>query len=140
MTTSPLDLTIHNNADLLALWQKLMGPWGFSSRTLWLVFLDEGGRTMQVIVPIEDVPPMPERHAIDSLRQMVGDLVTTGGVGSVPMLLSRPGPASMRAGDRAWACALRDGLGPQLCPWPIHFATKGNVRPFAPDDLIASSA
>lgn len=25
-----------------------------------------------------------------------------------------------------------------VCPWPIHLATRGSVRVFAPDDLIAA--
>jgi hypothetical protein len=115
-----------------------MGPWGFSNRTLWLVFLDEDGRTMPVVVPIEEMPALPDEQSIASLRYVVNDLVADREVGTVPMLLSRPGSSRMRPEDRAWARALRDGLGPELCRWPIHLATKGSVRPFAPDDLIAA--
>lgn len=47
-------------ADLTYLWQALMGPLGFTRRSLWLIVLDPAGRQLG-LTRIEDVR-RPRRH------------------------------------------------------------------------------
>ena len=42
----PYKTTVHTNAELFELWQKLMGPGGFGRRSLWLLFLDVENRVL----------------------------------------------------------------------------------------------
>lgn len=116
-----------------------MGPGGFGRRSLWLVFLDLRGRTLPVIVPIDDIPAEPDPRMIRNLASVVDGVVADGEAASVVLLLSRPGGTSMTAQDRRWAQSLRSAIGPHLSPWPIHLATTDCVQTFAPDDLIAAS-
>lgn len=36
-----LETPIRSNADLLAVWRRLMGTGGFGRRSMWFVFFDE---------------------------------------------------------------------------------------------------
>jgi hypothetical protein len=127
---------VRSCADLTNLWESLMGPGGFGVTSLWLIFLDADNRLQPAIVPIDDLPTEPDREFLRSLMQIIADLVDSGSTSSVAMLLSRPGPAVISGPDRRWARALRAELGDRLTTWPIHLATPGRVRVFAPDDLL----
>lgn len=127
---------MRTDAELFALWRRLMGPGGFDTRTLWLLFLDAAGRPEQVIVPIEDLPPRADARLVHALAQIFADLVDSGDVDSIALLVSRAGARQMSAEDRAWARAVRP-LSPK---WPVHLATAGRIQTFAPDDLIPVDA
>lgn len=115
-----------------------MGPGGFGTASVWMVFLDDESRLSPVIVPIDDLPAEPDDQFVGNLAHMVGDLLRDGAAASVALLLSRPGPRAMTDADRRWARALRDAMG-ELPMWPVHLATRGQVQVFAPDDLVAAS-
>ncbi|HEU5268213.1 MAG TPA: hypothetical protein VFU35_16000 [Jatrophihabitans sp.] len=132
----PPGTVVRTAADLTALWESLMGPGGFGVTSVWLVFLDAENRVLPAIVPIDDLPTEPDRDFLHSLLRIVADLIDSGSTSSVAMLLSRPGPAAISGPDRRWARALRAELGDRLTTWPIHLATPGRVRVFAPDDLL----
>lgn len=132
-----LETPIRSDADLLAVWQRLMGSGGFGRRSIWFVFIDEDDRLQRLVMPIDDVPEEPDQLTIGNLATIFTELHDGGQFASTAMLLSRPGPAQMTGGDRRWAQALRSGLG-RVSPWPVHLATHGEVRVFAPDDLIAA--
>lgn len=131
--------SIGNAVELCALWQNLMGRGRFGTRTLWLLFLDEANRPIKLIVPIEDIPVEPDGEALDGIGHMLDGVLDDGCPGTVPMLLSRPGPGAMTGSDRRWAAAITRRLGRHLGPWPVHLATCNRIRVFAPDDLIAAS-
>ena len=77
--------------------------------TLWLLFLDGDQRQSPVLVPIEDLPPLPD-DTVDNLggvlEGVLPDLATDMGPGSVVFVRERLGPADVRAADRTWADAL----------------------------------
>lgn len=137
MTEEP-QAVVRTEADLHALWRRLMGSGGFSRRSLWMIFLDAGGRTEPLVIPIDDLPDEPHQGFLDGLRQVVAGLIGDAVTASVPMLLSRPGDGFMTDQDRRWARALRASLGPELGRSPLHLATRDQVRVFAPDDLVSA--
>ena len=77
--------------------------------TLWLLFLDGDQRQSSVVVPIEDLPPLPD-GLVDNLggilEEVLPDLATDMGPGSVVLVRERLGPDEVRAADRTWADAL----------------------------------
>lgn len=115
-----------------------MGPGGFATSSLWMVFLDDDSRLTPVIVPIEDIPAEPDEQFVGNLAYIIGDLLSDSAAASVALLLSRPGSRAMTEADRRWARALREALD-ELPMWPVHLATRDNVQVFAPDDLVAAS-
>jgi hypothetical protein len=132
----PEQTYVRNTAELTELWQDMMGPGGFGQRSLWLVFLNEDGQMSPLVMPIDDIPIEPNAEMLTNLAAIDERLADESGIASTAMLLSRPGPAHMTASDRAWARAIIAAFGRQLSPWPVHLATRGAVRTFAPDDLI----
>lgn len=132
--TRPQDMIVRTDTDLLALWQRLMGSGGFGRRSIWMVFLDGDGRPQPVVAPIDDIPEQPDQRLLDALAKVIEGLIADGGVASVVLLLSRPGPQDMTGSDRRWARA----LAPLSPGRPIHLATADRIQVFAPDDLIAA--
>jgi hypothetical protein len=121
MTTStqpPYAPTISTTDDLAALWGTLMGEGRFASRTLWLAVLDESGRPSPVLVPIEGIPRVPTPSDVSAFSRALDGI---SDLGTVVMLISRPGSESIQEDDRSWSRALTP-LAPE---WPIHLATSG---------------
>jgi hypothetical protein len=137
--SEPFEAVIRTEADLHALWRRLMGGGGFSTRSLWMIFLEADGRTQPLVVPIDDLPDEPHQAFLDGLRQIVSGLITEGVAASVAILLSRPGHGPMTDDDRCWARGLRATLGREFGRWPVHLATHDQIRVFAPDDLVIAS-
>ena len=128
--------TIRTQADLEALWRRLMGDLGFGRTTLWMLMLDGDGEVLPVVVPIEDIPARPT-DAVENLTQILTYVVPTGG--SAAFLLSRPGPdGPLTASERAWTRALGyvgRNVGPTV--WPVHRANDQALHVCTPDDLAA---
>ena len=117
-----------------------MGDGGFDRRSLWLIFLDDDGRQSDLLVPIDDIPMLPDARDVRAIGGIVGRIRDELGVADVPMLISRPGPAEMTEGDRRWAAALGEAVRDQHPRWPIHLATRNRVQVFSPDDLLGARA
>jgi hypothetical protein len=129
---TPQDTLIRTADDLEALWRSLMGDFGFSKRSVWLLFLDADGRPNPMLMPIDGIPRRPAPGFLDNLRHIARELVTMQEISSMAMLLSRPGHVTMTDEDRAWGRALHE-----VCPdWPPFLAVADSVQIFAPDDLM----
>ncbi|HEY8302150.1 MAG TPA: hypothetical protein VIG48_09635 [Jatrophihabitans sp.] len=133
----PQETFVHTATELTDLWADLMGAGGFSLRSLWMIFIRADGQMAPVGSPIDDIPPEPDEFILRNFRHVIGELADEGEV-SAAFLLARPGPSQVLVGDRHWASALTQALGPRLSPWPVHLATAGRVRVIAPDDLVAA--
>lgn len=117
-----------------------MGGGDFGRRSLWLIFLDEEGRQSDLIVPIDDIPMLPDARDVQAIVDLVTRVREEVGVADVPMLISRPGPSGMTEGDRLWAAALTGALRDLHPRWPIHLATRDRLQVFAADDLLGARA
>jgi hypothetical protein len=126
MTPDVTDMVVRTAMDLERLWEVIMGTQGPGPRSLWMVLLDEDGRPLPVIVPIDDVPVTPGPMA-EGLANVLAHL---GDAGEPVLLLSRPGPSGLTEADREWGRALAP-----LTRWPVHLYTRAGVRVLAPDDL-----
>lgn len=133
---------IRSQDDLHQHWRALMGPLGFSKRTLWITFLDSDAMMTPLITQVEDAPRFPDRRMLDSLMCMVeGVLEQEVTAGSLALLLSRPGPEAFTESDLAWAQGLFEAAGRNSVPLePLHLATDEDLRVFAPDDLVRPSS
>jgi hypothetical protein len=137
--TSPFERSVRTDAELREHWAALMGRDGFSHRSLWLSFFDCAGVPAPTLVPIDGIPTAPEAALANSLDHIVAELRATTDIDSVAVLLSRPGGPAMTDQDREWARFLSDSTS-LTHRWPVHLAAGGQVRVFAPDDLVGSLA
>lgn len=128
--------------DLRRRWRSLMGDGGFGRTSLWIIWFDDRGRQLPVVVPIDDLPEELEPDGVDNLVMIIGEPAELGAA-SVALLLSRPGPGSVIREDRHRANALLAGVhraqqrgALDLTVWPLHLATTDSVRQLPADDLL----
>src|SRR3954469_21200760 len=134
MTTPPLAaVPIRSAEELTARWAAMLEPPVFGARSLWLMWLDHEGLTLPVVLPVDDIPPVPQAAMLEGLRQLhlgiAQDRLTRGG--HLAMALCRPGQPQATKYDDAWAEGLREALGglPLAQSWSLHLAAGGSVLP-----------
>jgi hypothetical protein len=131
MTTPPLaDVPVRTAAELTARWTALLDPPVFGARSLWLAWLDDAGLMLPVVVPVDDVPLVPDHRLLQGLLAVhdavAGEHLPVGG--HLALALCRPGAGSVRADDEEWVHALRDLLDDQIdAHWSLHLAAGGRV-------------
>jgi hypothetical protein len=134
MTTPPLAaVPIRSAEELTARWAAMLEPPVFGARSLWLMWLDHEGLTLPVVLPVDDIPPVPEAGMLEGLRQLhlgiAQDRLRRGG--HLAMALCRPGRPQATKYDDAWAEGLREALDglPLAQTWSLHLAAGGSVLP-----------
>lgn len=128
---------IRTQADVWRHWRTLMGPLGFSERLLWIQFLHADGRVVPVLQQITELPRLPEPRLVDNLMGIFERVCADLGVGSVALLMSRPGPAGITAAERSWARHLVDAaLAAEVAMWPVHVANDYELVAVTPDDMV----
>ncbi|MDK3258503.1 hypothetical protein [Blastococcus capsensis] len=132
MTISPpTDAPVRSTADLTDRWLAVLGTPEFAGRSLWLTWFGTDGRQLPVVIPVDDLPPLPDQVLLVGLRDVhatvLGDQL--GGEGHLALALCRPGGPEITADDEAWAEALRSVL--DEASWSLHLAAAGNVLPLA---------
>jgi len=134
MTTPPLaEVPIRTADELTRRWEQLLEPPVFGRRSLWLMWLDDDGLMLPVVVPVDDVPPVPDRTMLSGLMHLhdtVAEERLNGG-GHLAMALCRPGHPAITADDGEWAEALDHLLGDGRIDagWSLHLAAGGTVIP-----------
>ena len=148
MTTTPplADVPIRSADDLTARWHLLLNPPVFGARSLWLSWFGSDGRMLPVVVPVDDMPLVPEPAMLMGLVQ-VHDTITEehlDGEGHLAMALCRPGDPRITEDDDEWAEALRSVLddGQIDGTWSLHLAAGGAVVPLVqpPSSICSASA
>lgn len=133
MTTRTPDIgVVRTQVDLAELWHSFMGPGRFALRTLWILAIDDTGRALPPLLPIDDLPPRPNGFPVDSIKEIIEVLVREVAADTVACLISRPGRSAVSADDRAWAGALRA----VSARWPVHLATADRITVIAVDDAL----
>jgi hypothetical protein len=132
MTTPPLArVPVRSAADLTRRWATVLDPPVFATRDLWLMWLGTDGRSLPLVVPVEDLPPAPDPAALRELLAL-HETVAEGRPDECAHLataLCRPGHAAVTATDDVWAAALRDTFAYQPGTWSLHLAAGGRVVP-----------
>ncbi|TQN42047.1 hypothetical protein FHU33_1439 [Blastococcus colisei] len=135
MTTTPplADVPIRSADELTIRWTKLLNPPVFGARSLWLSWFGSDGRMLPVVVPVDDLPLLPEPGMLMGLRQVHDSIVDEqlGGDGHLALALCRPGGPQITEDDDEWAEALRSALddGQIDGSWSLHLAADGSVVP-----------
>lgn len=112
-----------------------IGPEDRRRRSLWILWLDAEGRPAPVVVPIDDLPELPEARTLDAVMGVIS--VQADPDGSVLLTLTRPGPRSVGAADRAWFEAIhRAARAAELAVRPLHLATPEGTLALHLDDVI----
>jgi hypothetical protein len=132
---------LRTDEEILARVDELIGPRDRQRQSLWLFFFDRGMRQMPVIVPIDDVPDLPDPEDVGGPCHIVAHVLEDcEPSGWAVMALTRPGPALFGAAEEHWYHALIDGSRQHrtrlrmLC-----VVTPDAVRELAPGSAEAGS-
>lgn len=123
--------------DLTQRWKLLLGREPFDIRSIWVLFFDENGIQLPVVVPMDDVPVQADqllaRRLVATMHQALRQHAPGG---SLALAIARPGPGLLQRTDTAWFSALTaaaDAVGVMMRP--VHLATAGRVRTMVLDDV-----
>lgn len=124
------------------MWELLMWPLGFSSRSLWITFVDEGGHPLQALVEIGELDGLGGEPGTEPdvapLFAMLEHVLDDGPEVSVAFLVVRPGRAGLHDEDRRLAAALLAGARRAgVHCHPVHVADDVRLAAVTPDDLAA---
>ncbi|HET7069938.1 MAG TPA: hypothetical protein VFI40_03860 [Nocardioides sp.] len=138
MSETPFRPMLRTQADVEAMWRRLMKPLGFGSCSLWLVVI-EGERPVPKVMEFAEMPAAPEDGDAEALGVVLEELAEPDT--RFAFLRSRPGAGRPNADDRAWANALyaaghRAGARLEV----IHLAHDHDIVPMTVDDLMAEPA
>ena len=75
-------------------------------RQLWTLFLDADDVALPIVVPVEDIPLVPDPAALSNWGEAVEAIADEFRAASVVFVVERTGSASSRRSDRAWHAAL----------------------------------
>jgi hypothetical protein len=131
MTKPPLaDVPIRTAEELTQRWERLLDPPVFSARSLWLTWLDDG-LMQSVIIPVDDVPAVPDRLLLAELAHVAESIAESHGLGTphVAMALCRPGRVRVTKDDEAWERGLGEAFLTTSGTWSLHLAAGGSVVP-----------
>jgi hypothetical protein len=131
MTTPPLaQVPVRSAAELTRRWAALLDPPVFAARSLWLLWLTGDGRSLPLVVPVDDLPAVPDRPTLRGLADLHETLTEDLDVTHLAMALCRPGHAAVTAEDDAWAEGLHTVLADAVASsWSLHLAAGGRVVP-----------
>ena len=139
MDPMPFRPLLRTQADVEAMWRRLMSPLGFSSHSLWMVVV-EHDRPMPQVVEFSELPTAPREGDSESLARAIENLGATSQT-SLAFLRTRPGSGRPDPDDLAWATTLY--AAGHLADVPlriIHLAHDHDVIPLPMDDLLAAPA
>ena len=132
-TTNPRTAApIRSAAELTDHWTALLDPPVFGTRSLWLMWLRDDGLPLPVLIPIDDIPRLPDRALLSGLLAVhdgISEEHLDGG-GRLAMTLCRPGRPEITEDDDAWVDALSEVLDDHIdAGWSLHLAAGGRVTP-----------
>ena len=134
---APYRPTVHTQAELEGVWARLMGPWGFGRRSIWMVRLDEERALLPVITEIAECDGLPDPELASGLADVLAGLDEDGIGGSFAFLISRPGGSRVLDDDLIWGrMILEAGHRAGVKLEPLHLATDEATLPLPPDELV----
>jgi hypothetical protein len=124
-------LPLHTDALIRERARQLVGR--AIRRQLWLFFLDEHDVQLPLLVPIDDLPPLPPDEPMVGLVALAEEV----GAASVVAVLERFGDETLTPADVAWARHLRDSTtATSIRLRAILLSHRRGVRWIAPDDYL----
>jgi hypothetical protein len=131
MTKPPLaDVPLRSADELTRRWATVLDPPIFGARSLWLTWLGADDRMLPIVVPVDDVPPLPDEAMLAGLLQVHAGVVAEhlDGEGHLALALCRPGRPYAGLDDERWAARLHTAFDDQLDgSWSLHLAAGGRV-------------
>jgi len=129
------NIPVITDADVLARVDELIEAEARRERALWLLFFYSDGTQAPVVVPLDDMPEMPDEEDAEVpfhlLRHFYG--LEGGNDLSFVLVICRDGPLELTIADRQWLQVLAWGITEYTAPVRmICLATPEGVRGLGP--------
>lgn len=103
-------------------------------RQLWFLFLDDGQVQLPLIIPVDDLPVLPDAH-LDTIARQMSAAMDAAGARSVVIVIERYAESALTDADRAWARSLHDAFEQgRVTVRGILLSHRRGVRWVAQDD------
>jgi hypothetical protein len=79
-------------------------------RQVWSFFLDDDGVLTGPVIPVEELPELPEPDDAARFGALIGTAAEMVEARAVIIVWERPGPPMLASADRQWLCTFEDGL------------------------------
>jgi hypothetical protein len=133
MTTPPLaDVPILSADQLTAHWEVVLDPPIFGSHALWLMWLRDDDLPLKALVPLDDLPPLPDDGLLLGLLSLHEAMAAEhlDGRGHLAMALCRQGRPEITEDDDTWVGLLSEVFDDRIeGSWSLHLAAGGRVVP-----------
>lgn len=132
---------INTQSDLEAAWRHLMGPLGFGSESLWLMFVRPDGIPIPQLSQIEDCDEPPSREELAGFADFLAHFASEDEPGlRLAALRTRPGSFGPNDVDRQWAQIVYAACRTAKLPVEVvHLATDQDIYPLPWDALGSAS-
>jgi hypothetical protein len=129
-----LAVPIITDHDVLARVSALIEPARRQDRSMWLFFLHDDGLQANLLVPISDVPELPEAPVVSNVCYVASESIAQApSLEYVVITLSRPGTLRRTESDRHILRALQHGAARHATPIRmLVLATPEGVRELGP--------
>jgi hypothetical protein len=129
-----LSTPVRTDADVLARVGAIVDEEARKLQTLWLFFLNRDGMQSDVVVPIDDVPDLPDPQLVGNVCYIVSQVLSgEEPEGAAIIALSRPGGSDLGETDRYWLSALQQGAARHDTPVRmLCLATPEGIRELGP--------
>lgn len=128
------DLPAGSQRELRSSWHTLLSPLGFSARSLWLTFVDDRRRLRPQVLEVADLPDEATPGDAAQIEHFLEGFASSGH--RLAALVSRPGRATLTAGDRSWAAVLYDACwAVGLASSTVHIAGDDDIVPVPLDEV-----
>ena len=127
---------IATQADLEALWRRLMEPLGFTRTSVWMMLISADGVPLRQLVEFDEAHDPPGAEERRQFAGLLGELAESVDGRRVAFLRTRPGSGGLTRKDRRWAQALYAvarlaGLSCEV----VHVANDVRLVPVPMDEL-----
>ncbi|MHA6670279.1 hypothetical protein ACX3O0_15565 [Homoserinimonas sp. A447] len=101
---------------------------------LWFLFLDDNQVQLPLMIPLDDLPSVPDGSVHDLARAM-GQAMEAAGAGSIIVVIERYASSALTPADVAWARGIHDAFDlEQLELRGVLLSHNRGVRWIAQDD------
>ncbi|RFA23395.1 hypothetical protein [Subtercola boreus] len=77
-------------------------------RQLWLMMLDDLHNHVPIVIPLDDLPPVPDRTETDVLVSRLAGILDIADASQLILVWERPGRGRLAEPDTVWARALAE--------------------------------
>ena len=138
----PYSPILKTDADVTAMWQKLIDPLGWNDIRVYVNVIDADRRPTPVVLEVDEIPGRFTEGDARALMRIYAHLIHKNAAGgSIAILVCRPGPPQLTDDDRTccrnlYSAGRAAGIPLEL----LHVGTDTATVPVPMDEVVSRTA